>query len=474
MSAPVSKFSKLSLENMTSTPRSQPPQLPLDSSESESSSDPESDSDDSTAEDETPTVVRSPTKLAYKLDKLSDEARSTVREAFKDPPKLSLQYCRLQDNTYAFQMTEMVPRSIRIGSVGSKFPTPRCSCGKQNGPCKHLLWLLDQLVKQTLYDHDPTSPLTMTSKGFAEEVGDPFSSISDFHLDVLADSLRCQVVHPDSGDDDDDDEGDTDGEDDLNMSRVQEARELLASVAAVAPEDYRDDIFSDPTPGTNVIKRRDLECTIFRMLLDNNDFFHYFLSQARSTDPIRDPFVKLEQRVRRVLRNLDAYSARTPSSSQEGPRNVAWAARHLLGVVSLINTTIFKRDTPLAPHERTSAARALVHILSAVVTRNRDAHPGPTLADRNLYARLIGDARSDFVIGTLLLLPDAAAPFLSDLETVAEAIGVQGAPAAYAEKLTRLLASLKKPARSGSISGSKRQDPSGGQGPQGRGSKRVK
>ncbi|KAF3344870.1 Protein TOXD [Verticillium dahliae VDG2] len=435
---------------MASTSKPQTPRLPLDISEIESSSDPEGDSEDSSAEDETPTIVRSPTKLTYKIDRLSDETRSTVREAFKDPPRLSLQYCRLQDDTYAFQMTEMVPRSIRIGSSESKFPTPRCSCGKQNGPCKHLLWLLDQLVKQTLYDQDPASPLTMTSKGFAEEVGDPFSSISDFHLDVLADSLRCRVVHPDSGNDDDDDDDDDD--EDLDPSRVQEARELLASVAAVDPEEYREDIFTDPTPGTNIIKRRDLECTIFRMLLDNNDFFHYFLSRARSSDPIKDPFNKLEQR---------------------GPRNVAWAARHILGVTTLINTTIFKRDTPLTSRERTSAARALVRILAAVTARNRDAHPAPTLLDRNLYARLIGDAaRPTFIIDTLLLLPDAAAPFLSDLETVAEAVGVHGAPAAYAEKLSRLLASLKKPARSGS--GSKRQDPSGGQGPQGRGSKRVK
>ncbi|PNH54001.1 hypothetical protein VD0003_g3449 [Verticillium dahliae] len=461
---------------MASTSKPQTPRLPLDISEIESSSDPEGDSEDSSAEDETPTIVRSPTKLTYKIDRLSDEPRSTVREAFKDPPRLSLQYCRLQDDTYAFQMTEMVPRSIRIGSSESKFPTPRCSCGKQNGPCKHLLWLLDQLVKQTLYDQDPASPLTMTSKGFAEEVGDPFSSISDFHLDVLADSLRCRVVHPDSGNDDDDDDDDDD--EDLDPSRVQEARELLASVAAVDPEEYREDIFTDPTPGTNIIKRRDLECTIFRMLLDNNDFFHYFLSRARSSDPIKDPFNKLEQRVRRVLRDLDAYSARPDTSSssspsREGPRNVAWAARHILGVTTLINTTIFKRDTPLTSRERTSAARALVRILAAVTARNRDAHPAPTLLDRNLYARLIGDAaRPTFIIDTLLLLPDAAAPFLSDLETVAEAVGVHGAPAAYAEKLSRLLASLKKPARSGS--GSKRQDPSGGQGPQGRGSKRVK
>ncbi|GJC77843.1 hypothetical protein ColLi_00681 [Colletotrichum liriopes] len=205
-----------------------------DDNDDNSSSDPETDSDSSLVDDDDPSV-------------LSADARLRVREAFRDPPRLSLQYCRLRDDVYAFQMTELVPRSIRIGSPGSPFATPRCSCREQqqkNGPpCKHLLWFLDQLVKQTLYDHDPTSPLTMTPDGYPEEIGDPFTDISDFHLDVVADGLRCDVVTPDSEEGSDDSDED---EEHPNPHRVQEVREMLSAIAASSPEEHRPDLFSDP------------------------------------------------------------------------------------------------------------------------------------------------------------------------------------------------------------------------------------
>ena len=413
---------------MTPAPRSQA----QDQAEGAHSSTELDTDSDSSLDDDSPTIVRSPSKLSYKIDKLSPHAQSKVREAFKDPPKMALQYCRLRDDVYAFQMTEMVPRSIRIGSPGSNFPHPKCSCGKQDqGPCKHLLWLLDQLTKQVNYDGNPSTSLTMKPEGYAEELGDPHSNISHFHLDVVAEGLHCEVIRPGSDEDADDD--------DLEPNRVRDSRELLAAVAGQEPNSFRPDIFNAPALGKNIIKRNDLECTIFRMLLDNDDFYHYFISHARPSDPVKDPFRKLEQRVDRVLRELDVYSSAatgtSPDSSTktspasatsgaEGPRNIAWAAFHILGVTKLIRATIFRRDRPLAAWERRSAARALVRILASVVDRNRDAHPGPTILDRNLYARLIGSANDDFVVGTLLLLPDAAAPFLQDLEVISDAVGV--------------------------------------------------
>ncbi|KAK1724611.1 uncharacterized protein BDZ83DRAFT_578425 [Colletotrichum acutatum] len=461
-----------------------------------SSSEPESDSDSSLVDDDDHSVIRSPSKLVYKLDMLSHDARLRVREAFKDPPRLSLQYCRLRDDVYAFQMTELVPRSIRIGSPDSPFATPRCSCREQQqkagSPCKHLLWLLDQLVKQTLYDHDPTSPLTMTADGYPEEIGDPFSDISAFHLDVLADGLRCDVVTPDSEEDSentDSDEAEEEGQEQEkqqypNSHRVDEAREMLSAVMSSSPpEDYRPDLFSDPpSTGKKPVKRRDLEGTIFRMLLANNEFFHYFLSQMRSTDPVNDRFRKLSQRVDRVLRELDSYATTTNTSSSEGgsaegPRDVAWAARHINGVIGLVRTSIFKRDRPLEPQERTSAARTLVHILAAVVERNRDFVPPTSTTrpaaiarrDKNLFLRLVGDRDEDFVLGVLSLLPpDAAAPFLHSLEDILDQLGINGAPTTYVEKFRSLISRLRRPGGSGlaitssSGAGSKRHGQSQG------------
>ncbi|WYZ34427.1 hypothetical protein EsH8_I_000703 [Colletotrichum jinshuiense] len=497
--APVSKFRELSLGRMPPTTRSQAHrQSPDVTSDYDSSSDPDSDSDSSLIDDDDPSVVRSPSKLAYRVDRLSAEARLRVREAFKDPPRLSLQHCRLRDDVYAFQMTELVPRSIRIGSASSPFATPRCSCREQqkkNGPpCRHLFWLLDQLVRQTMYDHDPTSPLTMTPDGFPEEIGDPFTDISAFHLDVLADGLHCDVFNLGSEEDSEDSGSE---EKRPNPHRVQEIREMLSAVVSstTSPDDYRPDLFSDPPDtGKKPVKRHDLEGTIFRMLLANNDFFHYFLSQMRTTDPINDPFRKLSQRVDRVLLELDAYAS-SPSapadSSIEGPRDVAWAARHITGVVGLIRTAIFKRDRPLEHWERTSAARTLVHILAAVVERNRDFVRGggslrgaatttgtgaeTSRRDRNIYLRLVGDRDEDFVLGVLNLLPpDAAAQFLHNLEVIQDQLGVNGAPASYVEKFRSLMARLRRAGGGASGSagaGSKRHGQ--GQG-HGRGSKRMK
>lgn len=392
--------------------------------------------DDSDSEGNSP-VVRSPTRLTYRIGGLQPEVQSAVRDAFEDPPKITLQYCRLKDDVYAFQMTELVPRSIRIGSPNSSRPHPRCSCGKTSPPCRHVLWLMDQLSKQTLYNHDSDTPLTLTPAGYPAEIGHPFNDISNFHLDLLAESLHCEVV----------DDTDSDDEDDLNDYRVLEARELLASIAAVPPEKFRPDIFSNPRRGKKPLKRGDLERTLFRILLDNNELFNYLLSLTRSTDPIKDPFRKLSQRVTRVLAELDEYcenpsSPQFASSGSETPCNVGWAAHHILGIVSAIRAAIFPPHTS-SPAQRVAAARALVRILSNVSDRNRDVHPGANPSDRNLYARLIGTQDDGFIISILAHLPEAASQFLHNLEVVQDRLGVHGAPPSYIKKFNDLITTLR-------------------------------
>ncbi|KAH7163073.1 SWIM zinc finger family protein [Dactylonectria estremocensis] len=454
MSPPVSRFSKLTLESMpTGTPpkaraesrvkeeEKLPQQRHLDQ---ELSSESESDSDSSEFEDESPTVIRSPSKLTYLIDHLPKSTQDAVRDAFTEPPRIALQKCRRIDNTYAFQMTELVTRSIRIRASKDGASQLSCSCGQRDEPCEHLLWLLDQVVKQTVYDQDTAQPLKMTNGGYPKEMGDPFQSIASHHLDLLADGIHCQVINPDS-----------EYDNELDLYRTQEARELLASVYGVPPDEYRPDIFAHPSVGRRVFKRRDLDRTIFRMLLDDHHFFHYFHSLASPTDPINDPFRKLSQRVDHVLRDLDTYAAaasapaapQTPDPSRESPRDVRWAAGHITGAVRLIRHELYTRDRPLQPFESISAARSLVRILESVVARNRDSHAGAARRDRNLYLRLIGDCDEDFVLGVLALLPEAASQFLNDLEAVLAQIGVHGAPAPYAARFRALLDRLRTSSR---------------------------
>ena len=447
--------------------------------EEASSSEEESESGSSASEDddESP-CVQSPSKLTYNIHGLDREAQSKVRDAFRDPPEMTLQVCGQRGNVYAFQMTELVNQSIRIGSPDGSLPFPQCSCG-ESSPCRHVLWLMDKLTKETMYDHEPDVPLKLTPHGYPEEIGHPFQDISKFHLDLLADSLHCELTPQDS-----------DSESD---SRAEDAHNLLASVAATAPEKYRNDLL----PGRNhrrkkPLKRGDLECTVYRMLLKNNEFFKYFLSRTSPGDVVNDPFRKLSGRVTRIMSKLDRYTsslqqsqAGTPttvsSASSRPPRvpmgppcTVPWAAHHILGIVARMRHHL----TPdLTAAQRSSAARNLIRILSAVSNRNDDVHPGPSQRDRNLYVRLIKGRDEGFILPLLFNLLDVAAPFLHNLEVVQNRISVHGAPASYVSTFEQLVHRLKEypeartsPVSGGSGAGSKRQ----GHGGQDRSSKRLK
>jgi hypothetical protein len=85
------------------------------SSESETDSNSSDFDDDSSDSDENEaSTIQSPTKLTYLVDHLPDTTQSVIRETFREPPRIVLEKCRRIDNTYAFQMTELVTRSVRI------------------------------------------------------------------------------------------------------------------------------------------------------------------------------------------------------------------------------------------------------------------------------------------------------------------------------------------------------------------------
>lgn len=426
--------------------------------------------------DESPTVLRSPTNLLYSLAKLPDESKTTVVDALRDPPLLALEHCRRIEETYAFQMKELVTRSIRIRAPGSRGPRLSCSCRADSSlaaddaapdTCPHLVWLLDQLLKETLYDHDEDRQLTMMASGYAEEMGDPFSTIADHHLGILAPGLHCPLIDPESG-----------YEVSADPTRVLEARELLASHYAMPTENFRPDIFETPTADAS--EPSDLDRAVFNALLEDHHFFQHLLSRARPSDPIKDPFRKLAQRVDRVLLDLDTYASSSSSSSStdpvsssssESPPDVSWAANHITGSVHMIRSTIFSRDSPLDHTAATSAASTLVHILEAVVARNVDStRSGRSRRDRNLYLRLIGDRDQSFVIDVLDLVPEATSPFVHRLEAILERISIHGAPLSYVDKFRVLLHRLRTPR---AVARPKRTTSTQGQSPEER-SKRMK
>ncbi|KAF4123957.1 hypothetical protein GMORB2_5673 [Geosmithia morbida] len=395
-------------------------------------------------------------------------------------------------------MTELVPRSVRIHHDSSGRRTwLSCSCNPEttvsatDSPedggasrlggdfCPHLVWLLDQVLGQTLYHHNRDEPLVMRSTGYARELGDPFDSIRHHSLEILAAGLHCPLVI------------DPSRRDGVDRTRALETRELLSSVHHAEPDQFRPDIFGvghgvpaameeegdqgdeDQEEEREEEYHGDLDLYIARMLLDNGHLFNYFVSRSKPSDPINNPFRKLSQRVDLVMHRLDQVTSTATRGQRSGKSNdpdpdpdpvtpsvVAWAAHHVAGCVRLIRSAVFSRHRPLTAPQALSAASTLVHILEAVATRDRDTRlptPRAPRAERNLYLRMIGDRDDDFVLDVLGLIPQAASQFIHDLERLLDSyITVQGAPTAYVSRFRALLARLRT---SGTGAGLKRRGP---------------
>lgn len=525
-SAPASRFSQLSLESMPPTTRSQSQR----ESNSGQDSDHESDSSDASLVDdngpEAPVLVRSPaTDICYDVSDLDPETQRSVRHLFRSKPgqqpsQLVLQGCRSHvehdSHFYAFEMLEtvLVRRSIRIGSPRSKYRRPRCSCmGDDEKPCEHLICLLDQ-VNFHIAGHESGSPEHIGPDGYAIEMGHPFEKISDFHIDQLATSLQCEIISPHSTSE-------------VNPAHLQEVREILASVEEPGLDDYacdrfRPDIFDKPqqVPGEDaLISHGDLTHTVAKMLIKNRRFFAYFLGLLEPSSKARDPFRKIQQRVDRVLVDLDAFS-RDPSgtstgrSATEGLPDVPWAAAHIERAVSTIQALLQTRsDSTSSATERASAARTLVRILHVIVLYwNRNVTRPPTtitstsssttasslptrtaaalaLDESNLYHRLIGGkthGSSAFVIDVLRQLPEQN-QWIETLEEIEDQLGAYAPPAGYVIRLRELILSMRSirpghppgphtsgiPTRGGSSTAGNKRSRGGGSGREG-GAKRVK
>lgn len=470
---PTSRFSRLLLDSMAPTTRSQSrgdasPADPMQGSYLDLDSDGEfSDASIEDDDDEdTRTIVCSPaTRISYDISNLDPETRSEIRQLFPytstgDPPQMVLQWCQLNQEqhdgqNYAFQLTETVPRSVRIGSSTSRYAKPTCNCMEDSEkPCRHLMYILDQLdylTSNSLLDERVRS---LGPQGYSSEMSQPFERISKYHLDLLASNLHCDVGSPESNTQ-------------PNAVRLQETQEILATIAKsdddeYAVKHYRPDLFDHHgsiLKEKGIISYDDLTSTVAKMLITNNDFFAYFLKLLEPNSIARDPFRKIQQHVDRVLGELDKYS-RGPgaqASTVEGPRDVPWAAAHITRAVCTIQYLLQKRADAPSSAERASAARTLIRILYVIVSEwNRNIQQPSTLrtpssssflSDQNLYQTLIGsrtDTPRTFVLDTLVQLPEQN-QWIETLEEIESRLldGTYGPPATFMRRLRDLISLMR-------------------------------
>ncbi|KAK7756693.1 hypothetical protein SLS62_001134 [Diatrype stigma] len=465
--------------------------------------DEDEDEDD---DDDAPPVIVSPSKLTYSLDGLDEGTRDSVVDTFCFPPQMTLKAYASRGKYVVFQVAELLPYWIQTGAEDSQYPAPTCGCGAKERPCRHLIWLFDQLSSQMLTHEGQT--LTMTRGGYAAELGNPFARISDFHVDMLAESLHCNSSGSGSG---------------HSPRRVQEIREMLASLNETPLDEYRPDLFGDGDGGAGgdnsgsrdndndnggdggggfetqedgeaaIIERRDLEKTVYRMLLQNDEFFSYFLSSMPTDELVNNRFRRLEQRAAAALAGLDAYAAESaattaapasnpataaaapttttqaPTTTSTGtrPKDVEWCAAHLVLAMDQIYAAIQHARAPLTAAEQRAAARAVVRTLEGVVARaGRAAGPAALpRAQRDLYFCLVGDRDRGFGVRALRqLAPAVLAPWADRLAAVEARVCERGAPPSYVQKLRSLLAWIRSSASSSSTSmnaaaGAKRSSP---------------
>ncbi|KAI0116836.1 hypothetical protein F4814DRAFT_459081 [Daldinia grandis] len=453
MSLPTERFRTLSLESMPPVTRLQSSRkLSVEVEDSSSESDTERDFD---IDDDG--FMVSPSNLRYSLHLLDEEARDNVNKAIEVPPQFTLRGCQAGEERCLFLITEPVEYTVRTGSEQSGYGIPSCTC--QNGehgesPCRHILWLLDQITNQVLGVQ--RSPFSLTKYGYPAELGNPYDEISNFHLDMLTDSLHCDVVGQSP---------------DPSPRRIRETREILASLNEVPTDEYRPDLFNNPRKGRRVIKRGDLEQTIFRMLLRNDDFFQYFLTSMHADELHSSQFRSLQLRADAALAGLQQY-ADIPAPQLQlqhtpRPKDVKWCAAHLSRITQQIRSLIHNTEHPLSQQELRAAARAAVHILDRVVAAwDRDVGP-PELprADRNLFFRLVGGEDRNFVVDILASIPpEVLGEWVGELVGLRGRIAERGAPGTYLARLGSLVGFL----RAGGV-----EESGGGSGSGNGGSKRM-
>ncbi|KAI0409587.1 hypothetical protein F4802DRAFT_593228 [Xylaria palmicola] len=409
----------------------------------------ESDSDASIDFDETTGVATFPSGMKYSIGGLDPGTKEAVVKTLNTSSKLALRGCSPRGQGYVFLLSETIEYHVRAPYGSNPFSSPSCSCqqdersvGLQH-PCRHTLWLCDQILSQ-LVPLNP-DPYTWRIDGYTTKHGNVCDFIADYHFDVLADSLGCDIMAGESVK--------------PRPNRVQTAREVLATLSGNPVENYRPDLVGD-TRGKSVLKEGDLEETIFRMLLENDSFFTYFLAAMRGHGPLNPRFLRFRDRANAALDAFDKYIKASGPERARLSKDPGWCYRTLKDISAQIKSIIRYSENELDDIDRRAAAQTLVYILDQVVSRNvnhyveRDTIEtgrhgvGQSKDTRkiNLCDELVLVSNDNFILDSLSELhPAFVDHLLPDLDRIEQAMADTNIPKSYLDKIRRIILFLRRP-----------------------------
>ncbi|KAI0195966.1 hypothetical protein F4808DRAFT_452794 [Astrocystis sublimbata] len=426
----------------------------------------ESDIDSSIDFDETTGIATFPSGRRYSVHGLDIGTRDTVIRALATPdnpskPKLAFRGCSSREQEYVFLVSETIEYHVKVPyGRSSRHNGPGCSCrggGQVTGlrhPCRHTLWLCDQILNQLV----PLSsdPYTWMIDGYTTEHGNVCDYVKDFHFDVLADSLRCDIKPGDGP----------------RPRRIQTAREILATLSGKPIRDYRPDLTGEHL-GKKVVKEGDLEETIFRMLLANDSLLEYFLGSMRNHGSLNPRFRRFRDRADATLQAFDEYRRATDLKRAELQKDPAWCYRTFNDILKQINSILkqirsimIHSERKLDDFDQRAAASTLVYILDQIISRNDDGNAthsrdgsdshDSAQADEarkfNLFNELIVESgHLHSILDTLdELQPEHVNHLLPDLSRIEQSLVQANVHGSYRSKLGRIISHLRD---TGSISG---------------------
>ncbi|GAW18226.1 hypothetical protein ANO14919_077000 [Xylariales sp. No.14919] len=443
MSLPIERLSQLSLGSMSISRGSQSRRRDEDSAELTY----DSDIDTSIDFDETAGTATFPSGMRYTVHGLDPGTKDAVTRALGTPSKLALRGCSPRGQGYVFLISETIEYHVRAPYGSGPYDGPSCSCrqdersvGLQH-PCRHTLWLCDQILSQLV--PLPSDPHTWRIDGYTTKHGNVCDYIPDYHFDVLADSLRCDIMA---------------GEPlKPRPRRIQTAREILATLSGNSVETYRPDLTGENV-GKRVVKEGDLEETIFRMLLQNDSLFSYFLASMRDREPLNPRFRRFRDRADAALDAFDKYVKASDLERVELSKNPQWCYKTFKDILEQIRSIILYSERELDDFDRRAAANTLVYILDQIVGRNED-HDAVRLNDDdgsctedqlkntrkiNLCNELIVESSHNFILDILDKLPlEVVNHLMPDLSRIERTIANTNAPQSYRNKLGDIIARLR-------------------------------
>jgi hypothetical protein len=408
----------------------------------------ESEIDTSIDFDETNGFAVFPTGMRYSIHDLDAKTRETVVKALSTPSKLSLRGCSSREKSYVFLVSETIEYHVQTPYGDGSF-VPSCSCRQDERsaglrhPCRHTLWLCDQLLSQLV--PLPRDPYTWSIDGYTTEHGNVCDFISDFQFDVLADSLRCDIM--------------ASGKVVRPRPRIRTAREILATISGNPVEKYRPDLTGE-SAGKRVVKEGDLEETIFRMLLRNDSLLSYFLASMRNHEPLNPRFRRFRDRADAALDAFDHYVKASDSEKTTLSKNPQWCYTTFKDISEQIKSIIKYSERELDDFDRRAAAHTLVYILDQVASRKEDHGEGQAKHKRriNLCKELIIESSQNFILDTLDELQlESMGHLLPDLARIEQTIANTDIPQSYLDKLRDIISRLRGTSSRSELTGGSRK-----------------